>query len=137
MYVVPFIATFVAAFLLTPVVKRVALWKNIVDRPNGDPLKIHTTPTPLFGGAAIFIAMLIGLFIYNVQFSIAIALWIRILVITCSGLIIFILGLFDDIKKIKPLYRLVVHIFISGIIAFSGLPIFFLPLKFIAIVFTL
>jgi len=43
-----------AALVLTPLARRVAMRAGIIDRPVG--LKIHTLPTPLMGGVAVYLA---------------------------------------------------------------------------------
>ena len=48
----------VASVILTPVVRRIAIARNIVDHP-GD-LKTHTTPVAYLGGVAVFLAACAG-----------------------------------------------------------------------------
>jgi UDP-GlcNAc:undecaprenyl-phosphate GlcNAc-1-phosphate transferase len=61
-----FIAVFLIALTLTlgslPWVRRVAVALDLVDAPSQR--KTHRTPTPLLGGAAIFIGAIIGVLIY-------------------------------------------------------------------------
>ncbi|MBI1846960.1 MAG: undecaprenyl/decaprenyl-phosphate alpha-N-acetylglucosaminyl 1-phosphate transferase [Candidatus Rokubacteria bacterium] len=45
---------FVVALLGVPVVRAWALWRGVLDRPSGR--KIHAVPTPLLGGAAVYVA---------------------------------------------------------------------------------
>ena len=55
-----FAVAFVVALLLTPWVRRLALERGWVDRPDGD-RKLHANPTPALGGIAIFAGVVAGL----------------------------------------------------------------------------
>ena len=52
-----FLAGFVAAVILTIIVKKTAVALNIVDIPNKR--KMHAKPMPLLGGVGIFLAFMI------------------------------------------------------------------------------
>ena len=49
-----------ASLLLTPLVRRVALRCGVLDRPDGK-RKLHGRPVPLWGGAAVYLALVVGL----------------------------------------------------------------------------
>jgi len=51
-----FAISFVSVFLLTFLVRRVAVELNFIDKP--EERKFHKTPTPLMGGLAILIGMI-------------------------------------------------------------------------------
>lgn len=57
---VTFAITCAASLLLTPLVRRVARRWGVVDRPDGK-RKLHGRPVPLWGGAAVYLALLVGL----------------------------------------------------------------------------
>lgn len=56
---VTFAITCAASLLLTPVVRRLARRWGVVDRPDGH-RKLHGRPVPLLGGAAVYLAMIVG-----------------------------------------------------------------------------
>ena len=47
-YLAPFLIAFLAAVILTPLARRFAVKKNIIDAPN-EPRKIHQKAVPLIG----------------------------------------------------------------------------------------
>ena len=50
---------FISAVLLTPIVKKIAIHINAVDKPDNK-RKVHKKIMPRLGGLAIFLAFLIG-----------------------------------------------------------------------------
>jgi UDP-GlcNAc:undecaprenyl-phosphate GlcNAc-1-phosphate transferase len=62
-YVIYFLFSGVCAVLLTPLVKRFAIWLGCVDMP-GLARKIHSKPMPFMGGLAVFLALLFGMCVY-------------------------------------------------------------------------
>src|SRR3954467_14995767 len=54
-----FMTALLAVVLATPVVRRVANRYSVLDAPSAR--KIHANPVPLLGGAAIYMAVLVGL----------------------------------------------------------------------------
>jgi len=57
--ILAFMPALAVAILLTPIVRRIAVRLNIVDKPT--PRKLHVTPKPLLGGLAIYFAVVLGL----------------------------------------------------------------------------
>lgn len=57
---ITFLVTCVASLLLTAVVRGVARRWEIVDRPDGK-RKLHKEPVPLWGGVAVYLAVVLGL----------------------------------------------------------------------------
>ncbi len=81
------IVCFIAALLITPVVKRFAIAVGAVDSP--DARKVHVRIMPRLGGLAIYIAFMIGYFILQPSSPYA----THILV---GGFVIILTGAFDD-----------------------------------------
>ena len=94
--------TFLVSVLLTPIVKILANHIGAVDKP--DKRKVHTKPTPRLGGLAIFISFVVG-YIFFLENS------VQTTAILIGGLIIVLLGIFDDIKEIKARYKLILRLF--------------------------
>jgi UDP-GlcNAc:undecaprenyl-phosphate GlcNAc-1-phosphate transferase len=55
----PFAIALLASLGLTPAVRRLALRLGFVDRPG--PRKLHSTPTPLLGGLAIYLSVMLAI----------------------------------------------------------------------------
>ena len=104
---------FLTALLLTPLMMTIAKKKNIVDIPNNR--KSHTTPIPLLGGVAIFIAVLVSIATFAYTTSILIKLTLIVALLGVS-----LVGLIDDIVSLSAKKRLVILI-IQAIIVYIGL----------------
>ena len=101
-----FSATFFIVGLLTPIMRRVAIKTDIIDRPTHKH-KTHKSPVPYLGGVAIILGILIvsygGLFLKNRtggDFGIASSLLV-------PATILGIIGLLDDRKSMPPLPRFI------------------------------
>lgn len=114
------LAAFILSFVLTPLFRSIAWRFKILDYPNAD--KIHSHPTPLLGGAVIFLSFFIIALIAVKELNNA----YKALLI--AGTIIFISGLIDDIRPFSPVKRLVIQIgatiilLVYGDIYFTFLP---------------
>jgi UDP-GlcNAc:undecaprenyl-phosphate GlcNAc-1-phosphate transferase len=109
---------FTLSTLATPFCRKLALRWGLVDRPGGH--KIHQEPTPLLGGAAVFLGFTLPLVvngIYSEQF-------IAILV---SALVLFMVGTADDSRNLKAQWKLVVQIVLAFGLTFYGVCLDLLP----------
>jgi len=86
--------------------RRIAIKKQIVDRPN-ESHKTHTNPIPYLGGVAIVIGVTLvsylALFVGGFSLS-KVALASSILI---PALLVGVIGLIDDVKKLSPLSRFI------------------------------
>jgi UDP-GlcNAc:undecaprenyl-phosphate/decaprenyl-phosphate GlcNAc-1-phosphate transferase len=106
-YIYVFYASFLVAFICTPVMRAIALHYGIIDRPDLV-RKLHSTPVAYLGGVAVFVGWLCGLGVSQylvlhrgvpgwptnhpfIPFS-----------IVMGGLIIILLGLWDDVMGLRP-----------------------------------
>lgn len=109
--------TFLVAFMITyisiPPLIEVARAKNLYDVPNGR--TSHENITPTLGGIAIFSGFVISSMIF-----VNIAKIPYIQYIMAGGLVIFFLGLKDDITGLSPLKKFVGQIIAAGIIIDLG-----------------
>ena len=88
---------FLASLLLVQVMKKVAIFLDIMDKPDPkrkDLHKIHTKPIPLLGGLGIYASFLIGYILFAPKNNLMISVLI-------SSFLIILLGLFDDMTKSK------------------------------------
>ena len=92
-------------YLFIPIIMKYCKEHGLYDMPS--PRKSHDTPTPRLGGIAFFAAYFIGLIPGFLLFP---DLWWgnfkTLLGILCGGSIIFALGLVDDLKEVRPLWKL-------------------------------
>ncbi|HPC32425.1 MAG TPA: MraY family glycosyltransferase [Syntrophales bacterium] len=94
------------SFLLTPVMRRLAMSLNVLDIP--ETRKIHNQATPLLGGGAIIIAFTVALLANMV-------LEREIIVILYAGGAVAVTSLIDDWKGLRARTKLIVQI---GAVAF-------------------
>ncbi len=114
-----YIATFLLALVITaaatPLAIKVAPKIGAVDVPK-DSRRMHTRPIPRFGGIAIYLGMLAGFFRlgqFNEQtFGLLIGS-------TC----ILLLGIYDDIKGLRPKVKLAGQIACAAILYFNTIQI--------------
>jgi len=102
-----FVFAALIAFVVTPIVKVLAVKIKAIDIPN-DTRRIHTKPIPRLGGLAIFFAFIIGVLIFS-------ELTKEIFGIILGTFFIVLLGIIDDIKSLKPIVKLVGQIIIAFI----------------------
>ena len=101
-------------FILVPIIKSYCFRKGILDQPG--PRKIHTVPTPRLGGVALVISFMVAIWLGFIADP---ALWYNdwtgVVGVIAGGIIIFLLGLADDLKgmrpKIKFLWQIVAALF--------------------------
>ncbi len=110
-------ASFLLAAIITyvaiPTVIDVARAKHLFDEPNGRTSHSHNTPT--LGGLAIFTGYVIASMVF-----INISLIPEVQYVIAGSIIIFFIGLKDDIIAIDPLKKLIGQIIAAGIIIDLG-----------------
>ncbi|MFH1781755.1 MAG: MraY family glycosyltransferase, partial [Patescibacteria group bacterium] len=122
--IIAFFGSFLLSVLVTPLVKKIAIKQDILDRPEKAPdRKIHKKPIPLLGGLAIFIAFNIVLLIIAQNITEGYLLNKHLWGIFFGGLIIMIGGFIDDKYDIKPAYQLIFPILASIVVVASGIGI--------------
>lgn len=89
-----FIISLILSIFFTLVVKRLALFFNIVDRPGVR--KIHQSPIPLLGGVAVFLSFFITLFLFADKFLAGNLELRHLLGFFMGGLFIVAGGILDD-----------------------------------------
>lgn len=100
------------AFATTPLSIKIAHKLGVIDKPK-DARRVHKNPTPRFGGMAIFLGSMAAMLIpagMNNKIAVAMA----------GGLLMYLLGITDDILDIKPIVKFLGQLIIaSGVYAFG------------------
>ncbi|MDP3025601.1 MAG: sugar transferase [candidate division Zixibacteria bacterium] len=97
LYIFVFGVSLLLVLALTPFFIKFAFKKNFLDYP--DPRKIHSHPTPLLGGASVFLGFLGGVllsFFYGMHWSYEFS------GVLLGGVIVLGLGLWDDKFGMRP-----------------------------------
>jgi UDP-GlcNAc:undecaprenyl-phosphate GlcNAc-1-phosphate transferase len=104
--------------MTTPIFRIVAMRWSLVDNPSGH--KIHKEPTPLLGGAAVFLGFFLPLLIngiFSVEFG----------AILLAAVILFGIGLLDDTLNLQARLKLIVQIILAVGLTFVGIRIILVP----------
>ena len=109
---------FLLSFSSTPAIIALAHKLNAIDVPK-DNRRIHKKPIPLMGGLAIFYGFVISLICFGVLDRETIGI-----ILGCS--IIILTGIFDDIKNIKPITKLLFQLLAASVVVCCGVRIEFL-----------
>jgi UDP-GlcNAc:undecaprenyl-phosphate/decaprenyl-phosphate GlcNAc-1-phosphate transferase len=129
-----FVLSLILSFVLTWYVRNQAMDRGWVATPEGG-RHLHATPLPRLGGVAIFGA-------FGVSLAVAVTaahVWprldfyssVRILItILGPGLLIFLLGLYDDVRSIGPYLKFSVQALAASLLFAGGLRITGLPVVF-------
>ncbi|KYG91175.1 MraY family glycosyltransferase [Metasolibacillus sp. FSL H7-0170] len=122
MIYVSLIVAFIAAIVLTPLVKRLAFRIGAVDAPNYR--KVHARIMPRLGGLAIFGAFLIGVAVLRPESEYTLAIILGATIIVATGVI-------DDMYEISAKAKLIGQIAAAAVIVFvGGIDIDFINLPF-------
>ena len=110
-YLFALIIPFSIVVLVTPVIIMIAKRTGMISQPQSN--RWHSRPTALLGGIGIFIGVVSSI------------IWIGLLDSIYSGLVfgavlIFISGLYDDVKGLRPYVKLIIHIIAGVLVMTSG-----------------
>ena len=114
-----FLSSLVICLSITPLVKYTVKKIGILDMPNAR--KIHKKPVPRLGGIGIFLSFSISILavLFLIK-SIEIDFYRQSNWILLGGFLIFLLGLWDDIKNIRPIVKLTCQVIIAIILFYAG-----------------
>jgi UDP-N-acetylmuramyl pentapeptide phosphotransferase/UDP-N-acetylglucosamine-1-phosphate transferase len=110
---ISFVTSFLITYFAIPSIIKVASIRKIFDEPNER--KLHQATIPALGGVAIFSGMF-----FSILFWTEVADFLDLKWIVLSLVIIFLLGLKDDIVSIDPYKKLLGEIVAAGIVIFWG-----------------
>jgi len=120
-------------YLFTPIIISYCVKRNLYDEPG--PRKIHTRRIPRLGGTAIYLAYFLGLIPGLLLLP---EIWQNntraIFGILIGGTIIFGVGVYDDLKEVKPLTKLIWEIIACSIVIWLGVRLEILNIPFYKVV---
>jgi len=121
-YFLLFVISYLFVGLLTPLMRKIAIATDVVDRPNASH-KSHKKPVPYLGGVAIIIGVIAVSYSASLfsQFTSS-TFWLATSVLG-PALALGLIGLWDDLKNLPPLPRFIAQsvagIFTASILIIS------------------
>ncbi|MCI1574582.1 MAG: undecaprenyl/decaprenyl-phosphate alpha-N-acetylglucosaminyl 1-phosphate transferase [Weizmannia coagulans] len=112
---------FMLTILLTPLIKKLAIRIEAVDKPNQR--KVHMKVMPRLGGLAIYISFIAGVLLFQPDSS-------HSLPILLGSLIIVITGMVDDVRELSPRVKLIGQLAAALVVVLSGIHVEFINLPF-------
>src|SRR3989344_1281918 len=103
-FITAFILSLSATAILVWPVRYIARRFGFIDAPHIFERKLHSVPTPLLGGLAMFIIFFIGAYIFRDVWMTKIEprlLWL----IFASSIVLCFAGIIDDKKNLKPVWQ--------------------------------
>ncbi|MCZ6680385.1 MAG: diguanylate cyclase [Candidatus Poribacteria bacterium] len=113
-----FAVSFALSLLFTPLIARLAKRVGAIDLPKQH--GIHESPTPLWGGLAIYAAFTITLLI-NYEYS------IELKGVAMGATIILVIGLIDDFRELSAQLRLAGQLLAVGVVIAFGVRLDVVP----------
>ncbi len=114
-YAIVFVASALLCTLFVPIAIRLSWKLDMLDRPGGH--KSHESPIPYLGGVAILVAFTIAVLLEStVRPSLGGRSELRIILVT--AVVLAVVGLFDDLKRLPAWPRLVVEV-ASGLVVWN------------------
>ncbi len=87
---------------------------GLLDMPGKEPHKLHKTPTPLAGGVALMLALPLGVALLGAwQLD-------KIIWMVAAAAIVFVFGVLDDARAMKPLPKLLGQVLAAVLLIQSG-----------------
>lgn len=111
--ILSFITAFLVTFIVIPSVIKIAREKNLVDEPSER--RSHSISTPSLGGIAIFAGVIFSIVMWT-----PFAIFGDLQYILAAFVVIFLLGVKDDIDPTRPLIKLMGQIFAALILVFKA-----------------
>jgi UDP-GlcNAc:undecaprenyl-phosphate GlcNAc-1-phosphate transferase len=118
-----FLLSTILCAITIPFIKRAAFKYGAINNPGNHPKKIHTKPTPLLGGLAVYISLAssVLIYIYFGQIDFSIVPLKFLLAILFGGLVLILGGAADDKFDLPPKILWLFPAVASLIVVFSGI----------------
>ncbi|BCS35508.1 putative undecaprenyl-phosphate N-acetylglucosaminyl 1-phosphate transferase [Luteitalea sp. TBR-22] len=123
-YLLAFLVALAVSAAITPLVERTAVRVDILDRPGGR--KLHASPVPRVGGVGVALGLAAALgacVMFDAHAGIGTAGLEGLLPTISGALLIFAVGLWDDIDPLSPALKLVAQVAAAAIVVGAGIGI--------------
>ena len=107
-----FLFSLCLSYLLTPLMRSIAVRFNVLDSPEGR--KIHERTTPLLGGVAIIIG-------FSASLLANMLLERGMVVLLCGGIVVALVSLLDDLRKVPAGLKLLIQVLVVLILIYNGI----------------
>ncbi|MCI0487867.1 MAG: hypothetical protein L0229_14845 [Blastocatellia bacterium] len=111
-FIVGGLCTLLLSLVLTLTVRSLARRARMVAQPRED--RWHRKPTALLGGVGIYAAFLAGYLIFAPHLP-------KVYAILAASTLLFVTGLVDDFREIKPYVKLILQLIAAVLIVYSGM----------------
>jgi UDP-GlcNAc:undecaprenyl-phosphate GlcNAc-1-phosphate transferase len=105
-YFLLFLGSYLLVSLLTPLMRKIALATDVVDKPN-TAHKSHKQPVPYLGGVAIIIGIIVVAYSTSLVSNFTVKTFWLATSVLAPALVLGLIGLWDDMKNLPPLPRFV------------------------------
>lgn len=106
------IFSFGLSYCLTALMRRLALIKDITDKPDGG-RKSQKEPVPYLGGLAISLSVIITILVGSNFISLTSETKADLVYLLFPATILSLVGLWDDIRELSPQFRLMVQVILG------------------------
>ena len=126
-YLIPFFSSFILSVSIIPFIIRFSHRYGYIAKPKED--RWHKKPTALLGGVGIFLSFIIPALIFIPLNKLTVGVFLCITAI-------FGLGLYDDLREVRPYTKFILQIIVTIIVILFGVKIKIIPFAYIAIPLT-
>lgn len=114
-----FASSTLTVLFITPLVIKLALKAGAMDYPGGR--RIHTSPTPRWGGIAVYCGVIVALLLTSMNFM------PNLKAMLIGSTMILIVGLLDDVFSIKASIKLLVQVAACIVLIHDNVHVTFMP----------
>ncbi|HZN66810.1 MAG TPA: MraY family glycosyltransferase [Tepidisphaeraceae bacterium] len=124
-YIYVFYVAFIVTFVFTPLMRLVATQYGVIDEPDLN-RKVHKAPVAYLGGVAMFLGWICGLAIsqyltlHRIQPGWPTSQPVVKFSIVVGGIVIVVLGLWDDVRRVSPRVKIAGQILASLFLLWDG-----------------
>ena len=115
---------------IMPLVRRAAVQWGFIAMP--DARRVHTRPTPLLGGVAIYLGCIAALLAFGDRFYVP-----QVVSMLVGATLMSFLGIWDDHEGLRPLIKLLGQLVAAGILYLTGIQVGFMHNVFLNLATTL
>ena len=120
----PIIASLLGSLILGYPASYLAERVNLIDVPGSAPHKKHARPTPLAGGVLMAVVFFILILVFRASLN------SDLLAVFIGALIVFLFGLWDDIKGLRAIPKLIGQLIAVSVLVSFGVQVYFMTVLF-------